>query len=270
MKKLGLHEVKKEFLDFFKEKDHLIEKSFPLVPKNDKSLLLINAGMAPLKPYFTGEVEPPRRRMATCQKCVRTGDIENVGKTDRHATFFEMLGNFSFGDYFKEEAIEFAWEFMTERLEVPKDKIWVTIYEDDDESFKIWNEKIGIEDKKIVRLGKEDNFWELEVGPCGPCSEIYIDRGEKHGCGKETCKPGCECDRYVEVWNLVFSQFDKDENGNYNNLTNKNIDTGMGLERMAAVLEGADNIFEVGEIKKVISEVERTTGISYGKDNGIE
>ena len=266
MKKLGLHEVKKEFLDFFREKDHLVGKSFPLVPKNDNSLLLINAGMAPLKPYFTGEVEPPRRKMATCQKCVRTGDIENVGKTDRHATFFEMLGNFSFGDYFKEEAIEFAWEFMTERLEVPKDKIWVTIYEDDDEAYKIWNDKIGIEDKKIVRLGKEDNFWELEVGPCGPCSEIYIDRGEKHGCGRETCKPGCECDRYVEVWNLVFSQFDKDENGNYNNLKNKNIDTGMGLERMAAVLEGADNIFEVEEIKKVISEVESATGISYGKD----
>lgn len=266
MKKLGLQEVRKEFLDFFREKDHLVMDSFPLVPKDDKSLLLINAGMAPLKPYFTGETEPPRKRIVTCQKCVRTGDIENVGKTDRHATFFEMLGNFSFGDYFKDEAIEFAWEFMTERLEIPKEKIWVTIYVDDDESFEIWNKKIGIEKEKIVRLGKEDNFWELEVGPCGPCSEIYIDRGEKYGCGKDTCKPGCECDRYVEVWNLVFSQFDKDDKGSYNSLKNKNIDTGMGLERMAAVLEGADNIFEVEEIRKVIKEVESVTGVTYGKD----
>jgi len=270
MKKFGLHEVRKEFLSFFEEKNHLVLDSFSLVPKNDKSLLLINAGMAPLKPYFTGESVPPRRRVATCQKCVRTGDIENVGKTDRHATFFEMLGNFSFGDYFKEEAIEWAWEFITLRLEIPEDKIWVTIYTDDDEAFQIWNEKIGIEAKKIVRLGKEDNFWELEVGPCGPCSEIYVDRGEEYGCGKPTCKPGCDCDRYVEVWNLVFSQYDKDEFGNYNPLPNPNIDTGMGLERITAVLEGARNIFEVGVINTLLREVENVCGKKYGEDPKVD
>lgn len=266
MKKLGLHELRSEFFKFFKDKNHLIMDSYSLVPKDDKSLLLINAGMAPLKPYFTGELKSSNDRVATCQKCVRTGDIENVGKTDRHATFFEMLGNFSFGDYFKKEAIEYAWEFMTEVLEIEKDKIWVTVYEDDDEAFDIWHNNIGVDKEKIVRLGKEDNFWELEVGPCGPCSEIYIDRGEKYGCHKDTCKPGCECDRYVEVWNLVFSQFDKDESGNYKPLKNKNIDTGMGLERMVAVLEGADNIFEINEIKKLIRKVEKTTGINYGDD----
>ncbi|SHH60910.1 alanine--tRNA ligase [Sporanaerobacter acetigenes] len=270
MKKFGLHEVRKEFLDFFEEKNHLVLDSFSLVPKNDKSLLLINAGMAPLKPYFTGENVPPRKRVATCQKCVRTGDIENVGKTDRHATFFEMLGNFSFGDYFKEEAVEWAWEFITERLEIPKDKIWVTIYTDDDEAFKIWNEKIGIEAEKIVRLGKEDNFWELEVGPCGPCSEIYVDRGQEYGCGEPTCKPGCDCDRYVEVWNLVFSQYDKDEFGNYNPLPNPNIDTGMGLERITAVLEGARNIFEVGVVNSLLKEVEKVCGKKYGEDPKVD
>lgn len=266
MKKMGLHEVRKEFLDFFEEKNHLVMESFPLVPRNDKTLLLINAGMAPLKPYFTGVSIPPKKRVATCQKCVRTGDIENVGKTSRHATFFEMLGNFSFGDYFKEEAIEWAWEFITERLEIPKDIIWVSIYENDDETFDIWNKKIGIPEGRIVRLGKEDNFWELEVGPCGPCSEIYVDRGEKYGCGKEDCKPGCDCDRFIEIWNLVFSQYDKDEKGNYNILPNPNIDTGMGLERITAIMEGADNIFEIGEIKGLISEVEKRSGIKYGED----
>lgn len=265
MKNIGLHELRKEFLQFFEEKEHLVVPSFSLVPKNDKSLLLINAGMAPLKPYFLGTEEPPKRRMATCQKCVRTGDIENVGKTARHATFFEMLGNFSFADYFKKEAIQWAWEFITKRLEVPVEKLWVSIYKDDNESFEIWNKIIGVKEDRIVRLGKEDNFWELEVGPCGPCSEIYIDRGEKYGCDNEECKPGCDCDRYVEIWNLVFSQYDKDEKGNYNLLPNPNIDTGMGLERIAAVLQDADNIFEVEPIRTILKEIERISGISYGK-----
>lgn len=270
MKKIGLNEIRKEFLDFFQEKDHMILPSFSLVPKNDKSLLLINAGMAPLKPYFTGDSIPPSKRVATCQKCVRTGDIENVGKTDRHATFFEMLGNFSFGEYFKEEAIEWAWEFMTERLEIPKKDIWVTVYLNDDEAFRIWNENIKIPKEKIVRLGKEDNFWELEVGPGGPCSEIYIDRGEEYGCGDPNCKPGCECDRYVEVWNLVFSQYDKDEEGNYKSLPNPNIDTGMGLERIAAVMEGADNIFEIEVIHDLLEEVEKISGSKYGEDEKVD
>ncbi|MBW4828859.1 MAG: alanine--tRNA ligase [Clostridiaceae bacterium] len=270
MKKIGLNEIRKEFLDFFQEKDHMILPSFSLVPKNDKSLLLINAGMAPLKPYFTGDSIPPSKRVATCQKCVRTGDIENVGKTDRHATFFEMLGNFSFGEYFKEEAIEWAWEFMTERLEIPKKDIWVTVYLNDDEAFRIWNENIKIPKEKIVRLGKEDNFWELEVGPGGPCSEIYIDRGEEYGCGDLNCKPGCECDRYVEVWNLVFSQYDKDEEGNYKSLPNPNIDTGMGLERIAAVMEGADNIFEIEVIHDLLEEVEKISGSKYGEDEKVD
>ena len=266
MKKMGLHEIRNEFLKFFEEKEHMILPSFSLIPNNDKSLLLINAGMAPLKPYFTGASVPPKKRVVTCQKCLRTGDIENVGKTDRHATFFEMLGNFSFGDYFKEEAIQWGWEFLTERLEIPKENIWVSIYLDDDDAFEIWNKKIGIPAERIVRLGKEDNFWELEVGPCGPCSEIYVDRGEKYGCGKPTCKPGCDCDRYVEVWNLVFSQFDKDEEGNYNPLPNPNIDTGMGLERITAVMEGANNIFEVEIINNLLKEVEKASGVTYGKN----
>ncbi|QIB26492.1 alanine--tRNA ligase [Caloranaerobacter azorensis] len=267
MKKLSLHEVRSEFLNFFKEKEHLIVPSYSLIPKNDRSLLLINAGMAPLKPYFVGKEEPPRKRMATCQKCVRTGDIENVGKTDRHATFFEMLGNFSFGDYFKEEAIKWAWEFITKRLQIPEDKLWVSVYYEDDEAFEIWNKVIGIDSNRIIRLGKEDNFWELEIGPCGPCSEIYVDRGEKYGCGKDDCKPGCDCDRYVEVWNLVFSQFDKDENGNYKDLPNPNIDTGMGLERITAVLQGASNIFEIEPIKSILNKVEEISGVVYGKDS---
>ncbi|MBS4540044.1 alanine--tRNA ligase [Clostridium sp. D2Q-11] len=266
MNNYSLHKIREEYLNFFKEKNHLVRESFSLVPKNDKSLLLINAGMAPLKPYFIGTLEPPNKRMSTCQKCVRTGDIENVGKTDRHGTFFEMLGNFSFGDYFKTEAIDWAWEFMTEVLKISKDKLWVSVYLDDDDAYKIWNEKIGVSKDRIVRLGKEDNFWEMEVGPCGPCSEIYIDRGEKYSCGDEDCKPGCECDRYVEVWNLVFSQYDKDEKGNYNPLPNPNIDTGMGLERITAVLNDANNIFEIEPIITIINEVEKTANVKYGED----
>lgn len=270
MKKLGLHEIRREFLQFFQEKDHLILPSFSLVPKDDKSLLLINAGMAPLKPYFTGEKTSPNKRVTTCQKCIRTGDIENVGKTDRHATFFEMLGNFSFGDYFKRESIEWAWEFLTKRMEIPKEKIWASIYLDDDEAFEIWSNVIGLDNSKIVRLGKEDNFWELEVGPCGPCSEIYVDRGEKFGCGHSSCQPGCECDRFIEVWNLVFTQYDKNELGEYHPLEHPNIDTGMGLERIATVLEGAQNIFEIAEIKKILNCVEKVSGKTYGVDYKID
>lgn len=266
MKKIGLHEIRKEFLDFFKEKEHLIAPSFSLVPKNDKSLLLIGAGMAPLKRYFTGELTPPDKRMSTCQKCIRTGDIDNVGKTDRHATFFEMLGNFSFGDYFKKEAIEWAWEFLTKRLEINENDLWASVYQDDDEAYELWNKHIGLPEERIVRLGKEDNFWELEVGPSGPCSEIYVDRGESYGCGSPDCKPGCDCDRYIEVWNLVFTQFDKDENGVYHPLSHPNIDTGMGLERITAVMEGANNIFEVGEINKILKAVEKVSGYKYGTD----
>lgn len=267
MKKLGLHEAREEFLKFFKEKEHLVAPSYPLVPINDKSLLLINAGMAPLKPYFLGAEEPPKSRMTTCQKCVRTGDIENVGKTSRHGTFFEMLGNFSFGDYFKKEAIKWAWEFITERMEISSEKLWVSVYLDDDEAYNIWKDEIKIDEDRIVRLGKDDNFWELEVGPCGPCSEIYVDRGEKYGCGQEDCKPGCDCDRYVEVWNLVFSQYDKDEKGNYNPLPNPNIDTGMGLERMATILQEAENIFEIEPIKDILMEVEKVSGVKYGSSD---
>ncbi len=266
MIKTGLNEIRKEYLDFFNEKEHLVAPSFSLLPKNDKSLLLINAGMAPLKPYFTGAQEPPRRRMATCQKCVRTGDIENVGKTDRHATFFEMLGNFSFGDYFKKEAIEWAWEFMTERMGIPEDKLWVSVYYEDDDAYEIWNKHIGVNSDRIVRLGKEDNFWELEVGPCGPCSEIYVDRGEKYDCKSESCKPGCDCDRYVEVWNLVFSQFDKDEQGNYNPVPHPNIDTGMGLERIAAVMQEAGSIFDTDVVKVLRQEVEKISKTVYGQN----
>ena len=266
MKQIGLHEIRREYLDFFKEKGHLIAPSFSLVPKNDKSLLLIGAGMAPLKQYFTGEKTPPSRKMATCQKCIRTGDIDNVGKTDRHATFFEMLGNFSFGDYFKKESIEWAWEFLTKNMEIKEEDIWVTVYLDDDEAFQIWEEHIGVPKEKIIRLGKADNFWELEVGPSGPCSEIFVDRGPAYGCGNEDCKPGCECDRFIEVWNLVFTQFDKDEKGVYHPLPNPNIDTGMGLERITAVLEGANNIFEIKEIQKILQEVEKASNYKYGTD----
>lgn len=266
MKKMGLHELRKEFLDFFREKDHLVAPSFSLVPKNDKSLLLIGAGMAPLKKYFTGESTPPNKRMATCQKCIRTGDIENVGKTARHATFFEMLGNFSFGDYFKKEATAWAWEFLTERLEIDREDLWVTIYLDDDEAFEVWNKGVGVPADRIIRLGKEDNFWELEVGPSGPCSEIYVDRGEKYGCGSPDCKPGCNCDRFIEVWNLVFTQFDKDEKGVYHPLPNPNIDTGMGLERIAAVMEGANTIFDTEAVREILRTVEKIANVTYGSD----
>lgn len=270
MKVMGLNEIREAYLKFFESKDHLRLESFSLVPKNDKSLLLINAGMAPLKPYFTGEKTPPSNRVVTCQKCIRTADIENVGKTDRHATFFEMLGNFSFGDYFKREAIEWAWEFLTECLEIPKEDLWVSIYNGDDEAFKIWNEIIGLEKERIVPLGKEDNFWELEIGPCGPCSEIYVDRGEEYGCGKKDCKPGCDCDRFIEIWNLVFTQYDKDKDGNYHPLEHPNIDTGMGLERIAIVIEGARNIFEIEEIQHILNFVEKISGKKYGIDPSVD
>lgn len=269
MKKIGLHEIRKEFLEFFNEKEHLIADSFSLVPRNDKSLLLINAGMAPLKPYFLGSEQPPRKRMATCQKCIRTADIDNVGKTDRHGTFFEMLGNFSFGDYFKVEAIEFAWEFLKDKLGIPEEKLWVSVYYEDDDAYNIWKDILKINEDRIVKMGKEDNFWEHGLGPCGPCSEIYVDRGEKYGCGDKNCKPGCECDRYVEVWNLVFSQFDKDKEGNYNLLPDPNIDTGMGLERIAVVLNEANNIFEIEPINTILKAVENMSegNIQYGKDS---
>lgn len=267
MKQIGLQEIRREYLDFFEEKEHLVAPSFSLIPKNDKSLLLIGAGMAPLKKYFTGEAIAPRKRMSTCQKCIRTGDIENVGKTDRHATFFEMLGNFSFGDYFKREAIEWAWEFLTERMEIPKEDLWISVYEEDQEAYDLWKDEIGVPQERIVKLGKEDNFWELEVGPSGPCSEIYVDRGESYGCGSDSCRPGCDCDRFIEVWNLVFTQFDKDEEGVYHRLASPNIDTGMGLERITAVMEKADNIFEIKEIQKIINKIEEKSNYKYKSDN---
>ncbi|MCC5911492.1 MAG: alanine--tRNA ligase [Clostridiaceae bacterium] len=263
MEKKGLNEIRKLFLDFFQEKGHLVKPSYPLVPQNDKSLLLINAGMAPLKPYFSGTEVPPNERMATCQKCIRTGDIENVGKTARHATFFEMLGNFSFGDYFKEESIVWGWEFVTEHLKMPVDKLWASIYEEDEEAYEIWSKKIGISSERIVRLGKSDNFWEIGLGPCGPCSELYFDRGEKYGCGEADCKPGCECDRYVEFWNHVFTQFDKDEEGNYNLLPNPNIDTGMGLERVACIMQGVDSIFDIDTMRYILDKVCEATKTKY-------
>ncbi len=266
MKKMGLHEIRKEYLDFFREKEHLVAPSFSLVPKNDKSLLLIGAGMAPIKRYFTGEATPPKNRMSTCQKCIRTGDIDNVGKTARHATFFEMLGNFSFGDYFKKEAISWAWEFLTERLELNPSDLWVTVYLDDDEAYELWNKMIGIPEKRIVRLGKKDNFWELEVGPSGPCSEIYVDRGLEYGCGDPDCKPGCDCDRFLEIWNLVFTQFDKDEQGVYHPLPNPNIDTGMGLERITTVMENTDNIFEIAAIHEILERIVHIANYKYGSD----
>ena len=264
MKYLGLHDIRTEFLKFFESKGHLILPSFSLIPKNDKSLLLIGAGMAPMKKFFTGEEIPPAKRVTTCQKCIRTGDIDNVGLTDRHATFFEMLGNFSFGDYFKHEVIPWAWEFLTVNLEIPKEDLWVTVYKDDDEAYNIWKDVIGIPEEKIIRLGKDDNFWELEVGPSGPCSEIYVDRGLEYGLADE--RPGGEGDRFIEVWNLVFTQFDKDEEGNYNPLSHPNIDTGMGLERIATVLQRTDNIFEIDAIKDIIGEIAKVSGKKYGED----
>ncbi len=266
MQYMGVNEIREKFLSFFETKGCLRLGSFPLVPKNDASLLLINSGMAPMKPWFTGAQIPPRRRVTTCQKCIRTGDIENVGKTARHGTFFEMLGNFSFGDYFKREATAWAWEFFTKVMEIPVDKLWVSIYENDDEARDIWVNEVGVAADRIVKLGKEDNFWEHGTGPCGPCSEIYFDRGEKYGCGKPTCGVGCDCDRYMEVWNLVFTQFDKDENDNYNPLPRPNIDTGMGLERLAVVMQGVDNLFEVDTVQDVIKHISRVAGVTY-KEN---
>ncbi len=248
MEKYGVNELREMYLKFFESKDHLRMKSFSLVPHNDNSLLLINAGMAPLKPYFTGQEVPPKKRVTTCQKCIRTGDIDNVGKTARHGTFFEMLGNFSFGDYFKHEAIAWSWEFLTEVVGLDKDRLYPSVYQDDDEAFDIWNKEIGIDKDRIFRFGKEDNFWEHGAGPCGPCSEIYYDRGEKYGCGKPDCTVGCECDRYMEVWNNVFTQFNNDGKGNYEELDNKNIDTGMGLERLAVVVQDVDSIFDVDTV----------------------
>lgn len=262
----SLNDLREKYLSFFESKGHLRLPSFSLVPNNDKSLLLINSGMAPMKKYFTGEVTPPRNRVTTCQKCIRTPDIENVGKTARHGTFFEMLGNFSFGDYFKKEATAWAWEFCTEVLELPVDKLWVTIYEDDDEAFDIWTKQNGVSPDRIVRLGKEDNFWEHGQGPCGPCSEIHFDRGEKYGCGKPDCGPGCECDRYVEFWNNVFSQFDNDGNGNYSELAQKNIDTGMGLERLACIMQNVDNIFEVDTVQNIMKKISEIAGVTYHDD----
>lgn len=266
MKPYGLNELRKKYLEFFESKGHLALPSFSLVPENDKSLLLINAGMAPLKPYFTGQEIPPRTRVTTCQKCIRTGDIENVGKTARHGTFFEMLGNFSFGDYFKHEAIAWSWEFLTKVLEIPEDRLYPSVYLEDDEAFDIWNKEIGVAKDRIFRFGKEDNFWEHGAGPCGPCSEIYYDRGEKYGCGKPGCTVGCECDRYIEIWNNVFTQFENDGEGHYTELENKNIDTGMGLERLATVMQDVDSIFDVDTIKAIRDKICEFAGVSYGEE----
>ncbi len=266
MKWTSLNELREKYLSFFESKGHLRLPSFPLVPMGDKSLLLINSGMAPMKKYFTGEEKPPRNRVTTCQKCIRTPDLERVGHTARHGTFFEMLGNFSFGDYFKEEAIPWAWEFLTETLAIPSDLLWPSIYEEDEEAYHIWVDKIGVIPEHVVRLGKADNFWEHGTGPCGPCSEIYFDRGLKYGCGKEDCKPGCDCDRYMEIWNNVFSQFNNMGDGTYTELANKNIDTGMGLERLACVMQGVDNMFEVDSVRKILDHVVAVSGKKYGED----
>ena len=266
MKSMGVNEIREKFLSFFETKGCLRLGSFPLIPKNDASLLLINSGMAPMKMWFQNPETAPRRRVTTCQKCIRTGDIENVGKTARHGTFFEMLGNFSFGDYFKHEATAWAWEFFTKVMEIPTDKLWISVYEDDNEARDIWVNEVGVDASRIVKLGKEDNFWEHGTGPCGPCSEIYFDRGEEYGCGKPTCGVGCDCDRYMEVWNLVFTQFDKDDDGNYNPLPNPNIDTGMGLERLAVVMQGVDNLFEVDTVQDVIKHISRIAGVEYKQD----
>lgn len=266
MQPYGVNQLRKMFLEFFESKEHLAMKSFSLVPHNDKSLLLINSGMAPLKPYFTGQEIPPRRRVTTCQKCIRTGDIENVGKTARHGTFFEMLGNFSFGDYFKNEAIEWSWEFLTEVVGLDPERLYPSVYEEDDEAFEIWNKKMGIPAERIFRFGKADNFWEHGSGPCGPSSEIYYDRGEKYGCGSPDCTVGCECDRYMEIWNNVFTQFDNDGHGHYTELEQKNIDTGMGLERLASVVQEVDSIFDVDTLKALRDHICRLAGTEYGKD----
>ena len=262
----GLNELREKYLSFFESKGHLRLPSFSLVPQGDKSLLLINAGMAPLKKYFTGELTPPRKRVTTCQKCIRTPDIERVGITARHGTFFEMLGNFSFGDYFKHEATAWAWEFCTKVLEMPADKIYISVYQDDDEAYDIWTKELGVSPDHMVRLGKEDNFWEHGAGPCGPCSELYFDRGEKYGCGSPTCGVGCDCDRYVEFWNLVFTQFDNDGNNNYTRLKSCNIDTGMGLERLACIMQGVDNLFEVDTVQNIMKHIMEIAGVKYHED----
>ncbi|MCD7827707.1 MAG: alanine--tRNA ligase [Clostridiales bacterium] len=262
----GLNELREKYLEFFESKGHLRLPSFSLVPQGDKSILLINAGMTPMKKYFTGEVTPPRSRVTTCQKCIRTPDIENVGKTARHGTYFEMLGNFSFGDYFKHEATAWAWEFFTDVLKMPADKLYVSVYTDDDEAYDIWTKEVGVDPSHMVRFGKEDNFWEHGAGPCGPCSEIYFDRGPEKGCGKPDCKVGCECDRYVEVWNLVFTQFENDGNNNYTRLAHPNIDTGMGLERLACVMQGVDNLFEVDTVRNIMKHIMKIAGIEYHAD----
>ena len=262
----GLNELREKYLSFFESKGHLRLPSFSLVPQGDKSLLLINAGMAPLKKYFTGELTPPRTRVTTCQKCIRTPDIERVGITARHGTFFEMLGNFSFGDYFKREATAWAWEFCTKVLEMPADKIYISVYQDDDEAYDIWTKELGVSPDHMVRLGKEDNFWEHGAGPCGPCSELYFDRGEKYGCGSPTCGVGCDCDRYVEFWNLVFTQFDNDGNNNYTRLKSCNIDTGMGLERLACIMQGVDNLFEVDTVQNIMKHIMQIAGVKYHED----
>ena len=260
----GLNELREKYLSFFESKGHLRLKSFSLIPQNDKSLLLINSGMAPMKKYFTGEVTPPCKRVTTCQKCIRTPDIERVGITARHGTYFEMLGNFSFGDYFKREAIHWSWEFFTDVLKMPKEKIYCSVYENDDEAYDIWTKEVGVAPDHMKRLGKEDNFWEHGSGPCGPCSEIYFDRGEQYGCGKPTCGVGCDCDRYVEIWNNVFSQFNNDGQGHYTDLAQKNIDTGMGLERLACVMQGVDNMFLVDTVQNIVKRVSELTGVAYG------
>ncbi len=264
-KPYGVNELREMFLSFFESKGHLRLPSFSLIPQNDASLLLINSGMAPMKPYFTGEVEPPRRRVCTCQKCIRTGDIENIGKTARHGTYFEMLGNFSFGDYFKREAIHWSWEFLTKVVGLDENRLYPSIYQDDEEAFNIWNREVGIPAERIFRFGKEDNFWEHGSGPCGPCSEIYYDRGEKYGCGKPDCTVGCDCDRYMEVWNNVFSQFNNDGQGNYTELAQKNIDTGMGLERLAVVCQDVDSLFDVDTVMNITHKVTELTGATYGQ-----
>ena len=266
MKNYGVNELRKMFLEFFESKNHLKMNSFSLVPHNDNSLLIINSGMAPLKPYFTGQEIPPRNRVTTCQKCIRTGDIENVGKTARHGTFFEMLGNFSFGDYFKTEAIHWSWEFLTEVVGLDADRLYPSVYEEDDEAFEIWNKEIGIAPERIFRMGKADNFWEHGAGPCGPCSEIYYDRGEKYGCGEPGCTVGCECDRYMEIWNNVFTQFNSDGKGNYSDLIQKNIDTGMGLERLAVAVQNVDSIFDIDTLQAVRDDVCKIAGATYGKN----
>lgn len=262
----GLNELREKYISFFESKGHLRLPSYPLVPQNDDTLLLINAGMAPMKNFFLGLSTPPAKRVVTCQKCIRTPDMERVGKTARHGTYFEMLGNFSFGDYFKREAIAWGWEFCTKVLEMPVDKLWVTIYQDDDEAFDIWTKEIGIDPSRVVRMGKEDNFWEHGSLPCGPCSEIYFDRGEEYGCGKPTCGVGCDCDRYVEFWNIVFQQFSSDGKGHYTRLAKPNIDTGLGLERLACIMQGVNNLFEVDTVQNIMKEVGRIAGVKYGED----